>query len=122
MTILEIGCCSAYCKTCIQHQREKYPDEPSCHRCKLGYNTGARNIDRAKCKIKICCFKEKRLQTCADCSNYPCKILELFFSKGLTKYRKQLDFLRNHGYQKFLNNADQWKGPSGKLNPPTNGE
>lgn len=115
MTILEIGCCGAYCKTCIQHQREKYPNEKSCRGCKIGYETGTRNIDRAKCKIKVCCFKEKRLQTCADCSNYPCETLEVFFSKGRAKYRKQLDFIRDHGYQKFLKNADRWKGPSGKI-------
>ena len=67
MTILEIGCCGAYCKTCIQHQREKYPNEKSCHGCKIGYENGVRNINRAKCQIKICCYKEKGLQTCADC-------------------------------------------------------
>ena len=62
MSILEIGCCGAYCKTCIQNQQEKYPDEKSCRGCKVGYKTGERNIDRVKCKIKICCFKEKQIQ------------------------------------------------------------
>jgi len=116
MTILEIGCCGSYCKTCIQQQKQKYPNETFCLGCKIGYKAKTRNIERAKCKIKICCFKEKQLQTCADCSNYPCNVLEEFFNKGRTKYRKQVDFIRNQGYNEFLENADQWKGPSGKLN------
>ncbi len=115
MTILEIGCCGAYCKSCIQYQRAKYPNEKSCRGCKIGYETGSRNIDRTKCKVKVCCFKEKRLQTCADCSDYPCNILEVFFGKGRAKYRKQLDYIKNHGYREFLKNADRWRGPSGKL-------
>lgn len=118
MTVLEIGCCGAYCKTCIQGQQEKYPNERSCRGCKLGYDAGTRNLDRAKCRIKLCCFKDKRLKTCADCSNYPCDILETFFSKGRKKYRKHLDFIRHYGYQQFLKNADNWKRASGKLIPP----
>ena len=88
MTILEIGCCGAYCKKCIQQQKQKYPNENCCLGCKIGYRIKTRNIERAKCKIKICCFKEKQLQTCADCSKYPCNILEAFFNKGRAKYRK----------------------------------
>jgi len=116
MTILEIGCCGAYCKTCIKQQIEKYPNKKSCLGCKLGYENDTRNIDRAKCKIKICCFKEKQLNTCADCSNYPCNILEKFFSKGRVKYQKQLDYIRDKGYKKFLKNANQWNGSSGMIN------
>ena len=116
MTILEIGCCGAYCKTCIQSQRMKYPDDRECRGCKLGYENGSRNIERAKCRIKLCCFKEKGLRTCADCKEYPCSILETFFGKGREKYRKHLDYIRLHGYQEFFKKADKWKGPTGKLN------
>ena len=67
-------------------------------------------------KLRSAVSKKNNYNTCADCSNYPCKVLEEFFNKGRTKYRKQLDFIRNQGYNEFLENADQWKGPSGKLN------
>jgi hypothetical protein len=115
LTVLEIGCCGAYCKTCIKGQQTKYPNERSCQGCKLGYATGIRNLERAKCRIKRCCFKDHKLETCADCITYPCDILETFFSKGRKKYRKQLDLIRQYGYQEFLKNAEKWKSASGKL-------
>ncbi|MFA5364535.1 MAG: hypothetical protein WC325_05065 [Candidatus Bathyarchaeia archaeon] len=39
MTVREIGCCGAYCKTCIAWQNEKYPNERTCRGCKLGYGS-----------------------------------------------------------------------------------
>jgi len=112
MAIREIGCCGAYCKTCRAHR------EGSCRGCKLGYEIGERDIDKAKCKIKVCCFKEKKLETCADCSDYPCEILKEFWSKKGWKYkqlRKQLEFIRNNGYEEFLNKANKWKNCRGRL-------
>jgi len=118
MTIKEIGCCGAYCKTCIKQQKEKYPKVRDCRGCKLGYESGERDLSKAKCKMKICCFKEKSLQTCADCPDYPCGILTEFLSKKGSKYKhykKQLEFISKNGYEEFLKRADEWKGPSGKL-------
>jgi len=118
MTVEEIGCCGAYCRTCIEWQKEKYPNERTCRGCKLGYQSGERDISKAKCKIKVCCFKEKGLETCADCSDYPCEILVEFWSKKGWKYKqykKQLEFIRQNGYEEFLKIADTWKGPRGKL-------
>jgi hypothetical protein len=118
MTIREIGCCGAYCKTCITWQKEKYPNERTCLSCKLGYEQGKRDASKAKCKIKVCCFMEKNHETCIDCSNYPCEILEAFWNKKGWKYkqyRKQLEFIKHNGYNEFLKRADKWKGPRGKL-------
>jgi hypothetical protein len=42
MTIREIGCCGAYCKTCMKQQTEKYPRERTCRGCKIGYESGER--------------------------------------------------------------------------------
>lgn len=113
MTIREIGCCGAYCKPCRAHR------EGSCRGCKLGYETGKRDINKAKCKIKVCCFKERRLETCADCPEYPCEILKEFWSKKGWKYkqlRKQVEFIRSNGYKEFLNKANKWKNCRGRLN------
>ena len=118
MTIREIGCCGAYCKTCMEQQKEKYPNERTCLGCKLGYEPGGRDLSKAKCEIKVCCFRERKLETCADCPDYPCKILEEFWSKKGWKYqqqKKQLEFIRQNGYEEFLKRADEWKGPRGKL-------
>ena len=118
MLIKEIGCCSAYCKTCIKWQIEKHPEERTCRGCKLGYESSERDINRAKCRIKVCCFKERGLETCADCPDYPCEILKEYWSKRGWKYkqvRKALEFIRKNGYDEFLKIADKWKGPYGKL-------
>jgi hypothetical protein len=84
----------------------------------VGYQSGERDICKAKYKIKVCCFKEKGLETCADCSDYPCEILVDFWSKKGWKYKqykKQLEFIRLNGCEDFLKMAEKWKGPYGKL-------
>ena len=108
----KIGCCGAYCKTC----RELIGK--NCRGCKLGYETGARDINRAKCKIKLCCFRDRNLETCADCSDYgSCKILNDWYSKGYkySKYKQSIEFIRNKGYAKFIKAAAKWRGPYGKI-------
>jgi len=108
-----IGCCGAYCKTC------KPFIEEFCKGCKLGYDKG-RDINKAKCNMKVCCFKKKELETCADCPDYPkCKTIHNFFSKNGFKYKKYkqaIEFIRKNGYSKFINLANEWKGAYGKLN------
>lgn len=99
-------------------QKEKYSSERTCLGCKLGYESGERDLSKAKCKIKVCCFKERELETCADCPDYPCEILREFWSKRGWKYRqygKQLEFIRQKGYGGFLERANKWKGAHGKL-------
>jgi hypothetical protein len=118
LTVREIGCCGAYCKTCLKWQIEKYPNERHCRGCKLGYEAGARDSSKAKCRMKVCCFVEKKLETCADCASYACEVLQVFWSKNGYKYgqyKKQLEFIRQYGYEKYLNNADNWKRAHGKL-------
>jgi hypothetical protein len=118
MTVKEIGCCGAYCKTCMQWQKDRYPNECGCLGCKLGYESGERDLSKAKCVIKVCCFGEKKLETCADCPDSPCKILLAFYGKNGSKYkqyRKQLEFIKQNGYNEFLKKADTWKGHRGKL-------
>ncbi len=113
MTVKQIGCCGAYCGTCKELTKE------FCAGCKLGYEEGKRDINRARCKMKVCCFKEKKLETCADCSEYEsCQIIRAWFDKKgyiYKKYRESIEFIRKYGYDVFLEQADQWKGPYGKL-------
>jgi len=102
----------------MKWQKERHPNERTCLGCKLGYESGKRDISKAKCEIKVCCFKERRLETCADCPDYPCEILEEFWSKRGWKYkqyRKQLQFIRQKGYEEFLKRASEWNGPHRKL-------
>ncbi len=108
-----IGCCGAYCRTC------NVLKEGICRGCKLGYGSGEREISRTKCVMKVCCFKDKKLETCADCTEYAtCERIQVFYShKGYKyrKYRESLEFIRKKGYPAFLQQADEWKGAYGKL-------
>lgn len=107
-----IGCCGAYCKTC------KPLIDNICKGCKLGYNTGQRDIKKAKCSIKVCCISEKKLDTCADCSELgTCQIIGNFYSKNGYKYKKYkqaIEFIRENSYEQFLKIADRWKMQYGK--------
>jgi hypothetical protein len=114
MSIREIGCCGAYCKTC-----RAAVGEGQCRGCKLGYETGERDISKARCKIKVCCFQDRKLETCADCQDYiGCKIIHGLYEKNgykYGKYKQSIEFIRENGYDKFLILADTWQGPYGKL-------
>ncbi len=108
-----IGCCGAYCKTCrpfiLGH----------CRGCKLGYDDGKRDIARAKCKIKVCCFGTRKQETCAECPEYDtCDVLADFHgkkSREYKNYRESLEFIRANGYPEFVKRARVWKRACGKL-------
>lgn len=110
-----IGCCGAYCKTC------RALSEGACRGCKLGYDAGERDIRKARCRIKICCFGEKRLETCAECPDYDaCETISGFHNKNGYKYKKyhdSLEFIRKKGNDEFIKAACKWKGPYGRLPP-----
>ena len=93
--------------------------EGVCKGCKLGYDQGNRDISKAKCAMKVCCFRAKHLETCADCSEYlKCEIIRSFQSKKGFKYKKykqSIEFIRKNGYSAFIKFADEWNGPLGKF-------
>ena len=113
MSVIEIGCCCAYCKTCRAFR------DGSCRGCRLGYENGQRDINRAKCKMKVCCMREKQLQTCADCDEFSaCELLQKWYKKAGGKYQRYRDsgeFIRRNGYDAFVKIADNWKDSRGKL-------
>jgi hypothetical protein len=110
-----IACCGAYCKTC------KPFTDGYCRGCKIGYESGERDLGRAKCEIKICCFKNNKFETCSDCKKYPnCSIFNNRFRIGSynhKKYQEALSFINKHGYDKFILMANKWKSSTGKLSP-----
>jgi hypothetical protein len=111
MSILEIGCCGAYCKTCPEFRNLM------CQGCKIGYKEGKRNIEKARCKMKVCCIK-KGLSACADCAAYStCAIIQGFYGKKSYKYKKYEKatlFIKERGYSSLLEVADTWKNQYGK--------
>ena len=108
-----ISCCGAYCKTC-----KELIDE-NCKGCKLGYENGERDINKAKCKIKLCSFKDNNYITCSDCDVFTnCDIYNSRFKVGTynnKKYLGVLIFIKENGYDSFIKIADTWKRHQGKI-------
>jgi hypothetical protein len=108
-----IGCCGAYCGKCASYTGG------SCKGCKSGYDTGERHINKARCKIKLCCFRDRKLDTCADCAEIEtCGIINKFFNKGPPEYkgyRQSIEYIRTQGRQKFLSKAEKWTKRYGEL-------
>ncbi|MBI1938619.1 MAG: DUF3795 domain-containing protein [Ignavibacteriales bacterium] len=96
----------------------KYLKEKICRGCKWGYQSGKRDVSKAKCKIKICCIN-KRYNSCADCSNFTsCNTIQEFYNKKSYKYKKYkeaVEFIQSNGYAEFVELADKWKMQYGKL-------
>ena len=87
--------------------------------CKIGLDTGEREIRKAKCRIKICCFGDNRFDTCADCSKFEsCNLIGSWYvKKGYhgEKYKQSLEYIKKNTYSEFIKVADKWKGASGRL-------
>jgi hypothetical protein len=115
MPIEEIGCCGAYCGTCRAYHE-------ACRGCKIGYDNGERDIQKARCRIKVCCVTRKH-PSCADCPEFAdCPTLGEFHAKKgykYGKYRQALEYIRANGYKAFLTVADGWTGACGKYPPKT---
>jgi hypothetical protein len=77
------GCCGANCSKCRSFIRSV------CMGCKGGYDTGERHINKSRCKIKLCCFRDKKIETCSDCSKLnECEILKKKIDSGMEKQWK----------------------------------
>lgn len=112
MPIELIGCCGAYCGSCQPLK------DGSCKGCKIGYSSGERCLSKARCAMKVCCLT-KKLETCMDCPDYEnCKIIKGFQNKEgykYQKYKQSAEYIRKHGYKKFLDKTKDWKRAYGKL-------
>ncbi len=110
MPVEKLGCCGAYCATCKAYKS-------SCKGCKDGYDSGERDIEKAKCRIKVCCIS-KKLNSCADCEEYNCcEVIQAFHNhEGYKygKYRQATAYIRENGYDLFFDFADNWNGAYGK--------
>jgi len=110
-----IGCCGAYCATCLPLKNGV------CKGCKSGYDNGKRDITAARCAIKRCCLLDKKLYSCADCPDYEgCRIIRGLFEKNGYKYRKykeSMEFIRKNGYPAFITAARSWRRAYGNLKP-----
>ena len=111
MTHVQIGCFGAYCATCRAWK------EHACKGCKIGYESGERDLSRARCKVKVCCIG-KGFVSCADCPDIlTCRTINDFHGKKgykYGKYKQAIEFIRENGYAEFIRIADSWTNAYGK--------
>jgi len=63
-----VSCCGIYCGACPSFLKK------SCFGCRSKDKTQKRK-SKWGCKIRNCCFNEKKLHFCFDCDDYACKDL-----------------------------------------------
>lgn len=96
--------CGMNCLVCYKHCYHKKP----CYGC-LQSDDGKPEHCR-KCKIKDC-VKEKTLQYCFECWEYPCKRLKYLEKSYRTRYGASLYenslFVKENGLTKFMERQKQ---------------
>jgi hypothetical protein len=89
-----------------------------CKGCKLGYGPGERDLNKAKCAMKVCCLR-RALSSCADCAEYEtCPTLAAFYAHAGYKYRKYREaaaFIRAQGMKNFFVSRMSGTGRTGNL-------
>ena len=90
---------------------------------KQGYLDGARDMGRAKCRMKKCCLTKGHI-TCADCGeDEHCEIMQFCLNHPgykYSKYKQALEFIRAHDYAAFMKAAENWKNAYGKYSEQDN--
>jgi len=98
-----IGCCGLDCGLCPRYYTVGSSRCPGC--------CGPDFFDKhPSCSYITCCVKKKKLEVCAQCDGFPCSKFHSWSEDGgqydsfLThrKARLNLDFIREHGLEKFL--------------------
>lgn len=98
-----IGCCGLDCGLCPRYYTVGSSKCPGC--CGPDFFN-----KHPSCSYITCCVKKKRLEVCAQCSEFPCSKFESWLENGgeydsfLThkKAKPNLDFIRTHGLERFI--------------------
>ncbi|MFW5713762.1 MAG: DUF3795 domain-containing protein [Brevefilum sp.] len=64
----ELAPCGVFCGACPSFEK-------TCFGCSLA-TTEQRRTSWKGCQIRICCYEERGHRYCADCADFPCKIIE----------------------------------------------
>lgn len=98
-----VGACGLDCILCPRYYTE---GKSKCKGCGSEYSYAA-----IGCKIFRCCVKERSLETCAECSDFPCSRLDgIDEGDSFVTHRKimpNLKFIKEHGIKEFLNEQEK---------------
>lgn len=104
-----IAICGMNCTVCYKHLlTKKYAKK--CNGCKYGDETLPEHC--RKCKIKDCA-KNKNLEYCFECEEYPCKWIKNLDKSYKQRYKTSLIenglFIKDNGMKQFLENEkEKW--------------
>ncbi|MFA5197156.1 MAG: DUF3795 domain-containing protein [Patescibacteria group bacterium] len=105
-----IASCGMNCGVCVAHLREKNP----CPGCREVTADSPKTI--FSCQIRICTERKKKY--CLDCNKFPCEKLRHLDKRYREKYGmseiENLEYIRDHGINKFIKNERQrWQSSKG---------
>lgn len=94
-----VGACGLSCGLCTRYYTE---GKTRCEGCGSAYSYAA-----VGCSIYRCCIKEKNLETCAECTDFPCQRFEgaiVDYDSFIThrKILPNLRYIKEHGIEDFL--------------------
>ena len=96
-----IAVCGLDCGLCPRYHTEGTSRCPGC--CGPGFSD-----KHPSCGFVTCCVKERKLEVCAECADFPCSRFdesdESAYDSFLTyrKVRPNLNFIQEHGVENFV--------------------
>jgi len=104
-----IGCCGIDCGLCPRYYTEGKSKCPGC----LGPHF--LEIMGQTCSIITCCFKNKNLETCGECKDFPCQKFDSeWFGKDAydsfvthKKATPNLNFIKDKGFEEFIKQQEK---------------
>lgn len=99
----KIGCCGLDCGLCPRYYTVGSSKCPGC--CGQDFFN-----KHPSCSYITCCVEKKKLEVCAQCSEFPCSKFESWLEKGVEydsfltyeKVKPNLNFIRAYGLEKFI--------------------
>lgn len=111
----ELAPCGVYCGACPSFEK-------SCYGCSSEDDAKNKRKSRCSCKIRMCCYNEKKVNFCFECTDFPCgkihkKLIKSHPGDPRYKYRHELEDICTEFKEKpmdeFLQNQkERWLCPS----------
>ncbi len=86
----ELAPCGVYCGACPSFNK-------TCKGCSSEDNQKRKS--KFSCKIRICCYENKKFNYCIHCSEFPCKLIN---NKLLNTYTGDIRFTYRHEIPKIF--------------------
>ena len=89
----ELAPCGVYCGACPSFNK-------TCLGCPSESKTNQKRTSKWGCKIRTCCYEEKNIPFCGDCTQFPCDVLT---KKLINSHPRDPKFKYRHEIPKNVN-------------------